>query len=168
MPLSMYSISVPVYTNILGHLAETLDKAAGHAEANDFAPSALIAARLFPNMWSLAEQVRAVCNHATRGTARLAGVPIPQFDGKDETFDDLKARIGWALAFVKGLNPDAFADAADRVLTFPVGDRQAKLTGEQYLLTFSMPNFYFHATAAYAILRHNGVPLHKDDFMGGF
>ena len=167
MTLSMYSISVPVYSNILGHLAETLDKAAAHAEAKKIKPEALIGARLYPDMWSLAEQVRAVCNHATRGPARITGLPVPQFEGKDESFADLKARVAWALAFVGGLGPDAFADAAERTVSFPSGDGQVSMTGERYLLFFSMPNFYFHATAAYAILRHNGVPLHKDDFMGG-
>ena len=167
MTLSMYSISVPVYSNILGHLAETLDKAAAHAEEKKIKPEALIAARLYPDMWSLAEQVRAVCNHATRGPARITGLPVPQFDGKDESFADLKARVAWALAFVGGLGPDAFAEAAERTVTFPSGDTQVSITGERYLLFFSMPNFYFHATAAYAILRHNGVPLHKEDFMDG-
>jgi uncharacterized protein len=166
MPVSMYAASVPVYANILNHLAETLDKAAAHAETSKVKPEVLIGARLYPNMWSLAEQVRATCNHATRGPARIAGLPIPQFEGKDETFADLKARVAWALAFVNGLGPDQFADAAERTVTFPAGDRQVSITGEKYLLFFSMPNFYFHATAAYAILRHSGVPLHKADFMG--
>ena len=166
MPISMYSVSVPVYARILTQLAATLDKAAAHCEARKIKPEVLIGARLFPDMWSLAEQVRAVCNHATRGPARIAGLPIPQFDGKDESFADLKARISWALAFVDGLAPDQFADAAERTVSFPSGGAEVSMTGERYLLFFSMPNFYFHATAAYAILRHNGVPLHKEDFMG--
>ena len=166
MPLSMYSISVPVYAHILTQLAATLDKAAAHCEAKKIEPEVLIGARLYPNMWSLAEQVRAVCNHATRGPARIGGLPIPQFEGKDESFADLKARIAWVLAFIKGLSPEQFAGAAERTVTFPSGGAEVSMTGERYLLFFSMPNFYFHATAAYAILRHNGVPLHKEDFMG--
>ena len=165
MPISMYAVSVPVYARILTSLAVILDKTAIYAEAKKIKPEALITARLFPDMWCLAEQVNAVCNHATRGSARLAGVPIPQFEGKDESFADLKARVNWALAFIKGLSADSFADAADRPLTFPAGAQQRTMTGETYLLFFSMPNFYFHATAAYAILRHNGVPLGKSDFM---
>jgi hypothetical protein len=165
MPLSMYAVSVPVYARILTSLAATIDKAAAHAEARKIKAEALITARLYPDMWSFAEQVRAVCNHATRGPARLAGEPIPQFDGKDETFAELKARVDWALSFVKSLSPDAFADAAERSLTFPAGGGENTMTGQQYLLFFSMPNFYFHATAAYAILRHNGVPLGKADFL---
>lgn len=165
MPLSMYAISVPVYARILTSVAAMIDKAAAYAEARKIKPEALITARLYPDMWSFAEQVRAVCNHATRGPARVAGEPIPQFDGKDETFAELKARVDWALSFVKNLNPDAFADAAERPLTFPAGGGERTMSGQQYLLFFSMPNFYFHATAAYAILRHNGVPLGKADFL---
>ncbi len=166
MTLSMYAISVPVYANILTKLAATLDKAAAHAEAHKIKPEALITARLYPDMWSLGEQVRAVCNHATRGPARIAGLPIPEFDGKDASFADLTARVGWALAFVKGLSADRFEDSADRPIAFRLGGHDVTMTGEQYLLFFSMPNFYFHATAAYAILRHNGVPLSKSDFLG--
>ncbi len=166
MPLSMFQISVPVYVRILTCLDATLDKAAAQAEAKKIKPEALIVARLFPDMWSLAEQVRATCNHATRGPARISGVPIPEFDGKDATFADLKARVAWAIAFVKSLTPAQFEGTAERQITFPMGKEQRTLTGEQYLLFFSMPNFYFHATTAYDILRHNGVPLTKTDFMG--
>lgn len=167
MTLSMYAVSVPVYTRILSQLAATLDKAAAHADAHKIKPEVLITARLYPDMWSLAEQVRAACSHATRGAARIAGLPVPEFDGSDASFADLKARIAWALAFLGGLGPDSLAGGEARTITFPLGGKETHLTGEQYLLLFSMPNFYFHATAAYAILRHNGVPLHKADFLGG-
>ncbi len=166
MPLSMFQASVPVYVRILTQLDATLDKAAAHAEAKKIKPEALITARLFPDMWSLAEQVRAACNHATRGPARIAGLPIPEFDGNDDTFAALKARVAWALAFLKGLSAGQFEGTDERTLTFPMGREQRTLTGEQYLLFFSMPNFYFHATTAYDILRHNGVPISKTDFMG--
>ena len=166
MPLSMYSISIPVYTRILTQLAAVLDKAAAHAEARKIKPEALIVARLFPDMWSLAEQVRAACSHATRGPARIGGLPIPEYEGTDTTFEHLQARISWALGFLKGLTAEQFAGRDDATVTFPAGGKQVSLTGQQYLLFFSMPNFYFHATTAYDILRHNGVALSKDDFMG--
>ena len=163
---SIYQISVPVYARILTALGTILDKAAAHAAAQKIKPEALLGARLFPDMWSLAEQVRAACNHATRGPARLSGVPIPEFDGKDASFADLKARIDWTLAFLKGLKPAQFEGGAERSLTIPFGAEQRTMTGEQYLLYSSLPNFYFHATTAYNLLRHNGVPVGKLDFLG--
>jgi hypothetical protein len=166
MAFTIYDASIPVYVRLLKALAGNLDKAAAHASERKIKPEALIAARLYPDMFSLAEQVRAACNHAVRGGARLTGSPLPSFDGKDETFADLKARIDWALAFVTGLRPEQFADAEEREVVFPSGNAERRLSGRDYLLAFSMPNFMFHATTAYDILRHNGVPLHKADFLG--
>ena len=166
MPLTMYQASVPVYVRHLAALDVILDKAAAHAAARKIDPAILIGARLFPNMWSLGEQVRSACNHATRGPARIGRQPIPTFDGKDATFADLKARVAWVLAFLGGLTPAQFEESDVRPVTFPVGDRERTMTGAQYLLTFSLPNFYFHLTTAYDILRHNGVALDKDDFIG--
>ena len=167
MPFSVYDATVPVYTRLLTFMATNLDKAAAYATAKKVDPAVLITARLYPDMWSVAEQVRATCSHVVRGTARLAGVPIPTFDGKDASFDDLKARIAWAIAHIKGLDPKAFAGVEDRTIVFPSGDTERRMSGSEYLLTFSLPNFYFHLTTVYDILRHNGVPLVKDDFMGG-
>ncbi|MEX0696886.1 MAG: DUF1993 domain-containing protein [Dongiaceae bacterium] len=166
MPLTIYQASVPVYVRLLRNLAGILDKAAAHAAAKKIDPAILISARLYPTMWSVAEQVRAACNHATRGPARLTGTPPPAFDGKDGTFEDLKARIAWAVAFAEDIPHSAFDGAEDREVVFPVGDHEERLSGRDYLLGFSMPNFYFHVTTAYDILRHNGVPLEKDDFVG--
>lgn len=164
--LSMYQASVPVYVRILSALSGTLDKAEAHARNQGYDPVVLLAARLYPDMWSLAEQVRAACNHATRGPARLTGTPPPSFEGRDESFGGLRERIAWAIAFAKGLKETAFDGAETRELIFPAGDAERRMSGRDYLLTFSMPNFYFHATTAYDILRHNGVPLEKDDFIG--
>ena len=166
MPLSAYDATVPVYTRLLTLLTAILDKAAAHAAAKKVDPAVLITARLYPDMWSVAEQVRATCNYVVRGTARLAGVPIPTFDGKDATFDDLKARIAWAMAHIKGLDPKAFVGVEDRTIVFPSGDTERRMSGSDYLLTFSLPNFYFHLTTAYDILRHNGVPLVKGRLHG--
>ena len=166
MPLSMYQATVPVYVRLLAALSSTLDKAAAHAAAKKVDPAVFITARLYPDMWSLAEQVRAATGHMVRGTSRLAGVPIPTFDGKDATFDDLKARIAWTTAHLKGLDEKALADAAEKTIVFPAGDKERRMSGADYLLVFSLPNVYFHLTTAYAILRHNGVPISKDDFTG--
>jgi hypothetical protein len=166
MAFTIYDASIPVYVRLLTALSANLDKAAAHAAERKIKPEALITARLYPDMFSLAEQVRAACNHAVRGGARLTGTAVPSFDGKDETFADLKARIDWALSFVTGLARDQFAGAEEREVVFPAGNAERRLSGRDYLLAFSMPNFMFHATTAYDILRHNGVPLHKANFLG--
>ncbi len=164
MPLSLYQVSVPVYARILSQLDATLDKALAHAEAHKIKPEVLVAARLFPDMWSLGEQVRAVCNHATRGVARSAGLAPPEMERRDATFAEMKERIAWALAFVNGIKADQLD--SERAVTVPVGKEQRTFKAFHYVLFFSMPNFYFHAATAYDILRHNGVPLTKTDFMG--
>jgi hypothetical protein len=166
MAFSIYDASIPVYVRLLRALAANLDKAAAHAAERKIKPEALVTARLYPDMFTLAEQVRAACNHAVRGGARLTATPVPAFDGKDDTFADLKARIDWALGFVTGLGEEQFAGAEEREVVFPSGNAERRLSGRDYLLTFPMPNFMFHATTAYDILRHNGVPLHKADFLG--
>ena len=166
MSLSAYDVTVPVYLRLFAILVATLDKAAAYAAEKKVAPAVLVNARLYPDMWSVGEQVRASCNHAVRGTARLAGVPIPTFDGKDATFDDLKARVAFTVAHLKGLDRKAFDDADTRTIVFPAGDAERRMSGADYLLAFSLPNFYFHLTTVYDILRHNGVPLVKEDFMG--
>jgi uncharacterized protein len=164
---TIYQASVPVYVRTLTALSGTLEKAEADAKAREIDASILLSARLYPDMWSLAEQVRAACNHATRGPARLTGGSPPSFDGEDDSFAGLKARIKWAIDFAKSIPESAFDGAESREIVFPVGSAgQRKLSGRDYLLAFSMPNFYFHATTAYDILRHNGVPLEKDDFVG--
>ena len=166
MPLSMYQATVPVYVRRLTALSAILDKAAAYTAAKKVDPAVLITARLYPDMWSLADQVRAAANYPIRSVARTAGVPIPQFDGKDATFDDLKARLAWAIAFVKSVEPAKIEGTEEKEIVFPAGDTEVKMSARDYLLTFTLPHFYFHVTTAYDILRHNGVPLVKDDYMG--
>ena len=166
MALSLYDISVPVYARLLKRLATTLDKAAAHTEAGKLDPPALLDARLYPNMWPFKQQVMAATNHAFRGTARLAGLDIPKITGASASFADLKKRVAETLAFVESVDRAAIDAGVDRQITFPMGDEQATLSGLEYFLGFSLPNFYFHLTTAYNVLRHNGVPLVKTDFMG--
>lgn len=166
MPLSMYEATVPVYVRLLTALNDILDKAAAHAAANKIKPAALLNARLYPDMYSLDEQVRSACNFPIRNCARLSGTPIPTFDGKDASFDDLKARVAWTLAFVKGIDRAKIDGSEAKEIVFPTGDTERRLSGKDYSFGFAMPNFYFHLTTAYDILRHNGVPLVKDDFLG--
>jgi hypothetical protein len=151
---------------LLTALSAMLDKAAAHAAAQKIEPAAFLDARLFPDMWPLRQQVQATTNHVFRGMARLAGLPIPKITEAAGSFDDLKARISETLDFIKGIEPSAIDAGATREITFPIGEDKRVMSGEQYFLTFSLPNFYFHLTTCYDILRHNGVPLSKVDFLG--
>jgi hypothetical protein len=168
MSLSIYEISVPVYEKLLGGLKVQLDKAAAYAKAGGFEEAALLDARLFPDMWPFKRQVQAATNHAFRGTARLAGLPIPQITDAASSFADLHGRIDETIRFIKGADRAAIEAGAAREITFPMGDEQRTMTGQAYFLGFTQPNFYFHLTTAYDILRHNGVPVAKTDFTGPF
>lgn len=166
MSLSMYELSVPTFVRMLNHLSGILDKAVAHAAATKTDQTALIGLRLHPNMWNLAEQVRASCNFPVRSCVRLAGAAMPQFDGKDDSIAALRARIAFTLKFVESVPASAFAGSESKEIIFPRGDTQFKTTGQGYLFNFAMPNFYFHLTAAYCILRQHGVALEKEDYLG--
>lgn len=167
MAFSIYQASVPVYSRRLEALSTILDKAAAYASQHKIEPAVLIQARLFPDMLPLARQVQIACGHALRGGSRLCGAEPMSLDGKAASFDDLKALIATTLEFLKSVDAKKMEGMEDREITFPVGDQTMTLTGSDYLLHFSMPNFYFHVTTAYDILRHNGLEIGKDDFMGG-
>jgi len=165
MTFTIYQASVLVYLRQLKALALLLDKAAAHCAERKIDPNAMLQARLYPDMYNLVGQVQATCNHAARGTARLSGRE-PMSIESGATFDDLKALVGRTVAFVAAVDAKAMEGAEAREITFPVGDGKRTLSGADYLLGFSMPNFQFHAAMVYAILRHNGLPLNKNDFLG--
>jgi uncharacterized protein len=167
MTISMYKISVPIFVQFLTSLSATLDKAAAHCEARKIDPAALLTMRLFPDMYPLLRQVRAATDHAVNATARLAGVEPPAFGNSESSFTDLKERIAKAIDFVKGFNAAQIDGSEDKAIkiTFPNGASR-DFTGQSLLLGNSLPNFYFHCTTAYDILRHCGVELVKRDFMG--
>jgi uncharacterized protein len=166
MPLSIYDASVPVYVRLLGGLKGQLDKAEDYAKARKFEPEALLDARLFPDMWPFKRQVQATTNHAFRGTARLAGLEIPKITEAAGSFADLHGRVDETIAFIESADRAAVEAGATREITFPMGSEQRTMSGVQYFQTFTLPNFFFHLTTAYDILRHNGVPLTKTDFTG--
>ena len=166
MSLTMYELSVPTFVRMLNHLSGILDKAVAHAKEKQLEPTELLSLRLHPDMWSLAEQVRAACNFPIRASGRLTGTAMPNFDGKDDSFEALKQRIAFTLKFVESVPKAAFDGSENKEIVFPRGDAQHKMSGQDYLLKFALPNFYFHLTAAYAILRQAGVPLHKEDYLG--
>ena len=145
-----------------------IEKAVADAETRMFSPEILFTARLNPEMWSFSEQVKATTNHAFRGTARLAGVPIPEISDSVETAAEMKARIAATVAFIQSVEPASVDAGHGREITFPMGNETATLTGISYFLGFTLPNIYFHHTTAFNILRHNGVSVSKlDDFLGG-
>ena len=167
MPLSMSQASVPVCVRVLNNLSAILDKAVADAETRKIDPQVFLTARLAPDMYPLTRQVQTVSDMAKGGVARLAGVDPPSFPDTETTFPELKERIAKTLAFLQGVAADKIDGSEDRkiVLNFPGG--QFTFSGQDYLLNFVLPNLFFHASAAHAILRHNGVPIGKRDFLGG-
>ncbi len=167
MTISMYKISVPIFVQFLGSLSAVLDKAAAHCEAKKIEPSALLNTRLFPDMYPLLRQVRAASDHAVNATARLAGVEPLAFANTEASIPELKERLAKAIEFVKNFKPAQIDGNEDKAIkiTFPSGATR-EFTGQSLLLNNSLPNFFFHCTTAYDILRHCGVELGKRDFMG--
>jgi hypothetical protein len=166
MSLSLYQASIPVFTRALGTLSAILDKAAAHAEAKKIDPSVFITARLAPDMYSLARQVQAASDAAKSGAARLAGIDVPSFPDTETTFSELQARIAKTVAFLESVSASQIDGGEERAITLKLRDREVQFVGQSYLLTFVLPNFYFHVTMAYAILRHNGVEIGKRDYLG--
>jgi hypothetical protein len=166
MSLSMYQASVPVFVRLLTALSAMLDKAAAHAEAKKIDPAALLQARLYPDMFALLKQVLVAADFSKNGTARLAGVEPPKFEDTETTFPELKARLAKTLDYLKTVKPEQVDGSEERVVNVKVGGREMTFKGQDYLLTNVLPNFYFHLTTAYAILRHNGVDIGKRDFTG--
>lgn len=165
MSLSLYQVSTPELARMLGNLKTILQKAAAHAEAKKIDPNALLQSRLFPDMFPLVRQVQ-VASDSAKGAARLAGVEIPVFEDTETTFDQLQARLDKTITFLNTLKPAQFEGAEDRKIEVKFPGITLNFTGLSFLNTFVLPNFYFHVTTVYAILRHNGVELGKGDFLG--
>ncbi|WP_426394097.1 DUF1993 domain-containing protein [Ralstonia sp. R-29] len=163
---SMYEFLVPTVNRMLGNLTALLDKAAAHAEAKKFDPANLLNARLAPDMHSFTRQVQIVCDMAKGGAARLSGTEVPSYADTEASIDELKARIAKTLAFVNSIDAAAFSGSEDRQVTLKSPTRELQFNGLDYLRSFVLPNFYFHITTAYALLRHNGVEIGKQDYLG--
>ena len=166
MPISMYQASVPVFLLGLKNLAAILDKAAGQAAERKIDPAVLLNDRLAPDMFPLVRQVQIASDHAKGASARLAGIDVPKFEDVEKSFDDLQQRLARVTEFVKSISPDQIDGSEEREITLPIGGQSMAFKGQTYLLHFALPNFYFHLTTAYAILRHNGVVIGKRDFIG--
>jgi hypothetical protein len=165
MALSTYRASVAAAKRVLGSLASIIDKAEAHASLKKIEPNALLMARLAPDMFHFIRQVQATTDQA-RALARLAGVEPLKIENTETSFSDLKARIARTVDFLDTLQRDAIDGAADQTLSVPFGGQAMQINGADYLLNFVLPNFFFHATTAYDILRHNGVDIGKRDFLG--
>ena len=167
MTISMHQTSVEVFTHFLGNMSDLLDRAAAYAEAKKIDPSVLLNARLYPNMYNLTRQVGEANRHALLACALLAGVEAPLFPEAEPDLPELKARIATVVAFMRNLQPATIngTESKQVIFTFRNGSTR-EFTGLSLLLTFSVPQFFFHVTTAYDILRHCGVDLVKKDFLG--
>ena len=164
----MYQASAPRFVNMLKNLSALLDKAQAHAEAKKIEPAALTTARLFPDMFPLTRQVQIACDTAKGAVARLAGVEIPKHEDTEQSFVELKGRVERTIGFIESLKPAQIDGSEAKEIVMKMRSGEVKLEGLQYLMSFAYPNFYFHATTVYNILRHNGVEVGKRDFLGKY
>lgn len=167
MSLTMYQASIPVFVRMLGNLSAILDKAVAHAEANKIDPAIFVNARLAPDMYPLSRQVQIATDMVKGCAARLAGIDVPRYEDNESTFTDLQARIAKTVAFIQGVSAEQVDNSEERDITLKFGSREVGFLGQAYLVDFVLPNFYFHITVAYAILRHHGVKIGKMDYLGG-
>jgi hypothetical protein len=169
MTCPMYTHSVPVFKQLLTALKAILAQADAHAAAKSIEPDALLQARLYPDMFPLLKQVQIAADFARGIAARLAGVEVPTVEGKEKSFSDLDRLLTQAGEFLDGLQSSQFEGSEIRdIVLRPGTPKERKLSGEAYLTHYGLPQFIFHATTAYAILRHNGLPVGKRDFMGAY
>jgi uncharacterized protein len=169
MTSPMYASSVPVFRQLLTAMKIILSQAGDHAAARSIDPNALLQARLYPDMFPLLKQVQIAADFARGVSARLAGVDVPVYEGKEQSFADLDALLVQTLAFLDGVNAPQFSGSETKEIVLRPGTpKERKLSGQTYLSNYGLPQFLFHVTTTYAILRHNGVPIGKRDFMGAY
>ncbi|HYO71409.1 MAG TPA: DUF1993 domain-containing protein [Archangium sp.] len=167
MSLSMYQASIPVFIRMLGNLSAILEKAAAYATAKKIEPSVLVNARLAPDMRPLSFQIQVASDMAKGCAARLAGIDPPSFPDTESTFPELQERIKKTIAFLQTVSAAQVDGSEEREVILKMRGQETRFQGQPYLLTYVLPNFYFHLTTAYAILRHNGLDIGKADFLGG-
>lgn len=166
MTISMYEASVPVFAARLKALSNVLAAAEKNALDRKIDPQVFLTSRLAPDMYALTRQVQIATDHAKGAPSRLAGREVPKYEDNETSFADLEARIAKTIAYLETFSPADFDGSDDKMIELKLGGRETTLSGLQYLLHLAMPNFYFHITTAYDILRHNGVPLGKATFIG--
>lgn len=169
MTTYMYTMSVPVFKQLLNSLSAILTKAEALTTEKKFEPTVLLDARLFPDMFPLIRQVQIATDFAKSVSARLAGVDVPAYDDNEQSFTELQGRIGKTLSFIESLTPEQFEGSETREIVLRPGTpKEKKMVGHTYLSNYGLPQFFFHVTTAYAILRHNGLEVGKGDFMGAY
>ena len=169
MTSPMYNNSVPVFKQLLTALKAILTQADAHAVANSIEPDAFLQARLYPNMFPLLKQVQIAADFARGISARLAGVDVPTYEGKEKSFTDLDGLLAQTLEFIGSVDSSKFEGSeTNEIVLRPGTPKEKKLSRQAYLSNYGLPQFLFHVTAAYAILRHNGLPIGKRDFMGAY
>ena len=166
MTISMYQVSVPRFANILGNLSNILDKAQTYVDANKIDDVTLTSYRLFPDMLPMSKQVQIACDTAKGAVARLAGLDIPVYEDNEKTLAELKARITKTVVFIQTATPGQIDGTEEKAIVLKRGEKETHYKGMQFLLGHAIPNIYFHVTTAYDILRHNGVPIGKRDYLG--
>jgi len=162
----MYSLSIPVFRRTLTNLSMILDKAAAHAEVRKIDPAVLLGARLYPDMLPLTRQVQLASDFSKGTAARLAGDAPPKFDDVEVSFAELQERIARTITFLDGFKPEKIEGSEQRAIEIKTPDRTLRFSGLDFLAHWALPSFFFHVTTAYAILRHNGLEIGKQDFLG--
>ena len=169
MTYPLYTASVPVFKQMLGSLNGLLEKAQAYCAEKKIEPGALLGARLFPDMFPMSRQVQIACDFARGVAARLAGVAVPANEDKEQSLEELQALVARTLAFLDSLTPAQFEGSEVReIVTRPGTPKERKFTGQSYLLSYGLPQFFFHVTTTYALLRHNGLEVGKKDYMGAY
>ncbi len=169
MTSPMYTNSVPVFKQLLTAMKAILEQANAQVAAKSMQPGALLQARLFPDMFPLVKQVQIAADFARGITARLAGIDVPAFEGTEASFADLDDLLTKTLAFLDGVDAAKFDGSEGKEIVLRPGTpKEKKLVGQAYLSSYGLPQFFFHVTTVYAILRHNGVPIGKKDYMGAY
>jgi hypothetical protein len=166
MTISMYQASAPRFANMLRNLSALIEKADAHCAAKKIDPAAITAFRLYPDMFPFTRQVQIACDTAKGAVARLAGVDIPKHEDTEQTFAELKARIAKTIDFIESVSAAKVDGSEEKDIVMQMRSGERRFKGMQYLLGHAYPNFYFHVTTAYNILRHNGVEVGKADFIG--
>ena len=166
MPFTIYEAAIPPMIRSLQNLSNILDKAVAQAKSEDKSLDALLEARLAPDMFPFTRQIQVVSDTAKGAAARLAGVEPPGFPDEVKTFPELQQRIAKTVDYLKSFRAAQFDGAEDRTVTLKFPNGEMKFSGREYLTGFVLPNFYFHMTAAYALLRHNGIAVGKMDYLG--
>ena len=166
MTITMYTASVPVFVRMLGNLSTWLDKAEAHAQARKFDPALFLELRLAPDMLAFKTQIQIACDTAKFAVARLAGVEAPKFEDKEASLAELRERLRATLAYVQSVPAAKFDGSEERDMVIPRRHDTLTMKGEPYLKYYAFPNFYFHVTTSYALLRHAGVELGKGDYLG--